>query len=201
MTTETPSAPPAAPEPEPSAPGDLLLLQELVNTFDVEPNTDELPDVAALRAWLTARDLLGDDEAAALDGADLARVTAFREAMRVLLRTNLGDPIDPAATALLNTEAERASLRVQFTAVGCGDLVPIGQGTDKVIGRLLAAVAAADAQGTWKRLKVCADDSCAWAFYDVSRNASRAWCSMATCGNRNKARRFRRRGGAQQPSS
>lgn len=191
----------ATAEEKAQAPGDLVLLQELVNSYDIEDNTDALTDVAALRAWLVDHGLLDETEAAVLGGADLVRITAFREAMRALLRTNHGDTVDPAATALLNAEAERSSLRVLFTDHGCGDLVPVGSGADRVVGRLLAAVAAADAQGTWKRLKVCADDTCAWAFYDVSRNASRAWCSMATCGNRNKARRFRKRGGTAPASS
>jgi len=192
---ETPA--PAAPETEPSAPGDLGLVQELVNTLDVTRNTEALPTVAALRAWLVEHGLLAEAEAAELDEADLDRFVAFREALRVLLRTNLGDPIDPAALALLNAEAERGALRVDFGELGCAGLLPTGRrGADRVMGRLLAAIAAADVDGTWKRLKVCADETCAWAYYDVSRNASRAWCSMESCGNRAKARRHRRRSAA-----
>jgi predicted RNA-binding Zn ribbon-like protein len=196
---EPQAAPPS--DHEPIAPGDLVLLQELVNTLDITPNTDELPDVASLRAWLTARGLVDEDEAAALGDADLARVIAFREALRALLRANHGDPLDPDAAALVNAEAARASLRVRVDAEGGARLEPAGRGLDRVIARLLAAVASADVEGTWRRLKVCADSTCAVAFYDLSRNASRAWCSMAVCGNRNKARRYRRRGAAQEASS
>lgn len=39
----------------------------------------------------------------------------------------------------------------------------------------------------------CPADSCGWAFYDHARNRSRRWCSMAVCGNRTKARSYRRR--------
>ena len=190
MSTE----PATASDGRPRAPGDLWLLQELVNTRNVLPNTDELGDVAALRTWLVGHALLDEAEAAGLDGEDHARITAFREAMRELLRTNLGDPIPPDALRVLNAEAERSALRVDFGSRGCAGLVPAGRSAaDRVIGRLLAAVAAADVEGTWKRLKVCADDTCAWAYYDVSRNASRSWCSMDVCGNRAKARRHRSR--------
>src|SRR5262249_13957128 len=151
---------------------------------------------AGMRAWLRERKLSTATAAERLGEADLARLVGFREAMRGLLRTNHGDPIDPDALALLNAESERSRVPLLFTRMGCGDLVPTGSGLDGVIGRLLAAVAAADARDTWKRLKVCADETCAWAFYDVSRNASRSWCSMATCGNRNKARRFRKKAGS-----
>ncbi len=39
------------------------------------------------------------------------------------------------------------------------------------------------------RVRVCSDDSCGWLFIDTTRNRSRQWCSMETCGNRAKARR------------
>jgi predicted RNA-binding Zn ribbon-like protein len=42
-------------------------------------------------------------------------------------------------------------------------------------------------------VRQCADEQCGWFFLDTSRNGSRRWCSMKGCGNRNKARRFRRR--------
>ncbi|HYH51840.1 MAG TPA: CGNR zinc finger domain-containing protein, partial [Acidimicrobiia bacterium] len=41
--------------------------------------------------------------------------------------------------------------------------------------------------------KVCRQPDCRWAYYDESRNRSRTWCSMESCGNRAKARSFRQR--------
>lgn len=35
----------------------------------------------------------------------------------------------------------------------------------------------------------CASDRCSWLFLDNSRNKSRRWCDMKTCGNREKAKR------------
>lgn len=43
------------------------------------------------------------------------------------------------------------------------------------------------------RLKICASQSCQWLFVDTTRNHRRRWCTMSTCGNREKVRRFRRR--------
>lgn len=44
------------------------------------------------------------------------------------------------------------------------------------------------------RVGQCADDrGCGWLFIDTSRNQSRRWCSMESCGNRAKARRYYRR--------
>jgi predicted RNA-binding Zn ribbon-like protein len=52
-----------------------------------------------------------------------------------------------------------------------------------------------DAQrdGSWTRLKACANDECQWAFYDRSRNHGGTWCEMSSCGNKLKNREFRAR--------
>jgi predicted RNA-binding Zn ribbon-like protein len=44
-----------------------------------------------------------------------------------------------------------------------------------------------------KRIGECAAEGCTWLFIDKSRNRSRQWCSMGSCGNRAKARRFYQR--------
>ena len=47
--------------------------------------------------------------------------------------------------------------------------------------------------GDRRRLRECAADDCGWLFYDTSRNQSRRWCSMQSCGNRAKVQQFRER--------
>jgi predicted RNA-binding Zn ribbon-like protein len=44
-----------------------------------------------------------------------------------------------------------------------------------------------------KRLKLCANPGCGFAFVDTSINATRRWCFMRYCGNRVKVRAFRGR--------
>lgn len=44
-----------------------------------------------------------------------------------------------------------------------------------------------------KKVAKCADNECAWLFFDTSRNHSRRWCSMEDCGNKAKARDFYQR--------
>ena len=39
------------------------------------------------------------------------------------------------------------------------------------------------------RLRHCSNDKCLWLFLDDSKNGSRRWCSMQSCGNRAKAHR------------
>jgi predicted RNA-binding Zn ribbon-like protein len=43
------------------------------------------------------------------------------------------------------------------------------------------------------RVKECAAHDCGWLFMDLSKNRSRHWCDMTSCGNRAKARRYYRR--------
>jgi predicted RNA-binding Zn ribbon-like protein len=40
-----------------------------------------------------------------------------------------------------------------------------------------------------RRVRECGGDECNWLFVDTSKNRSRQWCSMQSCGNRHKARR------------
>jgi len=44
-----------------------------------------------------------------------------------------------------------------------------------------------------QRVRECAGTACTWLFLDHSRNRSRRWCSMETCGNRAKAHRHYQR--------
>jgi predicted RNA-binding Zn ribbon-like protein len=43
------------------------------------------------------------------------------------------------------------------------------------------------------RIKQCPAEDCGWLFIDSSKNHSRRWCDMATCGNRMKGRAHRER--------
>jgi predicted RNA-binding Zn ribbon-like protein len=42
-------------------------------------------------------------------------------------------------------------------------------------------------------VKSCGDPTCRWLFLDLSKNHTRRWCDMKTCGNRMKARRHQAR--------
>jgi predicted RNA-binding Zn ribbon-like protein len=39
-------------------------------------------------------------------------------------------------------------------------------------------------------VRACAAEDCRWLFLDTSKNHSRRWCDMKSCGNRAKARRY-----------
>jgi predicted RNA-binding Zn ribbon-like protein len=180
-----------APRRDP-APGDLELIRQFVNTFDVESGQDDLGSPAALTAWLAERRLLPARRR--LTDADLATATAFREALREALAANAGhaDAAAAAARRMLDQLASHYPMRVRLD--GGPRLEPSGgRGIEPALAHLVATMYDAMRLGTWERLKVCRNDECQWAFYDHSRNHSGAWCRMAVCGNRMKGRAFRAR--------
>jgi predicted RNA-binding Zn ribbon-like protein len=175
-----------------AAPGDLNHIRRFVNTHDLDDGSDSIAEPDALRDWLAERDLI--DDRTELTEADVRQAHAVREALRKLLLANNGDAVDPAAVETLNAAAKGAELQVRVAPDGSAQLAPVRTGIDAAIGRLLAIVHTAMADGTWPRLKACAlHDSCEWAFYDWSKNRSGTWCDMKVCGNRAKARAFRER--------
>lgn len=173
------------------APGRLALVQDFVNTADLLEGSEELGDPEALAAWLADRALL--EPGAPVAQADLEHALALREALRRLLLANNGARVYPLDLATLNRAALESSLRPRYQADGGVRLEPEAAGVAGALGRLLGIATAAMADGSWARLKACADHGCAWAFWDQTKNHSGHWCRMGSCGNRNKARRYRER--------
>lgn len=172
------------------APRDLELVRLFVNTHELDSGADELATAGALQAWLVEHGLVRGGRASS---ADVEAAGRLREAIRSLLLENNGVGVREDAAAVLEQAADRARLALRFDPAGSARLKPAALGVDGALGRLAAIVAAAMAEGTWERLKACRAEDCGWAFYDGARNRSRHWCSMAVCGNRTKARSYRRR--------
>jgi predicted RNA-binding Zn ribbon-like protein len=173
------------------APGALRLVQAFVNSNDMEAQRDEWSTPEGLRAWLIGHDLLESD--APVSAADLGHALEVREALRGLLLANNEGTVDGDAVETLNRSSGRACLLIRFQPDGRAQLEPSATGVDGAIGRILAIVFVAMAEGSWARLKACRNDTCQWAFYDASKNQGGTWCSMAICGSRIKARAYRRR--------
>jgi predicted RNA-binding Zn ribbon-like protein len=172
-----------------AAPGRLELVRAFVNSVDYFDEEEDLPDPGALGDWLTERGLLEQDHFPT--EADFRRAIDVREGLRALLRAHNGAELDSDAVERLDRVAGRAALSVRFSPEP--ELRPRSDGVDGALGELLALVADARADGSWDRMKACAHDPCAWAFYDQSKNRSKRWCRMETCGNIEKARAHRAR--------
>ncbi|RBQ14456.1 hypothetical protein DP939_40865 [Spongiactinospora rosea] len=173
------------------------LVRDFVNTYDVEDDTDDLASPAELSVWLHERALTGPGDRATDD--DLTLAVCLREGLRTTLTTGLPAAALQGAQQVLEEALRALPLRVRLTTAGPG-LAPLAAGVRGGLGAIAAAVARAQADGTWRRLKVCAEGTCRWAFIDASKNRSRAWCSMRVCGNRTKTRAYRARQHRTRPS-
>src|SRR3954449_6846144 len=174
-----------------AAPAELDYIRQFVNTLDLETLEDKIAEPDGAAAWFTDRGLLTEGED--LTAADVRQAQAMREALRKLLLAHNGAPLDAAAVDAVNNAAKSSELVVRFDEHGHAELAPVRPGIDGALGRLIAIVNRAMSEGNWERLKACPEDKCEWAFYDWSKNRSATWCDMATCGNRAKARAYRRR--------
>ena len=76
-----------------------------------------------------------------------------------------------------------------------GGLVPATEGWDGFTARALPGLFELIASRS--RVRACSNPDCRWLFLDRSKNRSRVWCEMATCGSRAKMSRYRRRRTAQ----
>ena len=186
MTTMHEEQRKAAPEP-------LALVQAFVNTQYGQARRahTELANPELLRIWLIARDLLA--EGTPVTEGDFRRVLQMREALRSLLRANNELEMPASQVEVLNRLASNAPLTVRFQRDGVPTLEPDIAGVDGALARLVGIVFTAMTDGTWERLKVCRNERCQKVFYDTSKNRSGAWCSMAGCGSRLKARAYRHR--------
>ncbi len=172
----------AAPD---AAPRSLELVRRFVNTVELPDGADELDTLEKARAWCLSHGL-----APAQDPEHLAQLRDFRETLRDLLYANNGEGDGPSAWERMRPflASTRLSLAVD---PGRGlELKPEDKGP---IASLLAIVYESELLGTWPRLRACRKASCRFAYYDHTKNGSRAWCSMATCGNQAKAQRRRQR--------
>ncbi len=173
------------------APLPLLLVQSFVNTWEGDSGVDLLADAAAARPWLADTGLLAGT--AALDAMALASAHDVRESIRALLVHNAGGP-PPTASELEPLQQVGRSDRLSFTIRpdGQAELEVMSHGPLK-LATLLLIIRDAQLQGTWARLKACANGECHWAFYDRSHAGRGTWCDMAVCGNRVKNRALRLR--------
>lgn len=173
----------------------MVVVHAFVNTVNLEAHRDDLMSPDLLDDWLARWELLPrtpeSDVKSKAGRGELERTLEVREALRALLLANNGAEPGESATEVLDRAAADAGLRVRFGGERDTRLEPTAPGVDGALGRILANAFAAMHDGSWTRLKACPE--CGWAFYDSSRNRSRTWCSMETCGNRLKTRAYQRR--------
>ena len=172
---------------------------------------ERLPSYDALLEWGVRAELFGQSEAARLRreaesrpaDAESARIraVALRDAVYRLLEAS-GEGRTPAVADLevLNAALGECAVRRRLRLTPEGLCWAWAEAPDGDLDWMLWPVAYSAAEtltgSEAARIKACPAEGCGWIFIDQSRNRSRRWCDMQSCGNREKARRHYHRGKA-----
>jgi predicted RNA-binding Zn ribbon-like protein len=151
---------------------------DLLNTTWVSEDgpQDLLADEAGVRLWLDGH---GFDGAP----AKARQLREAREAMRAFL-------LDRAAIDELNAVLSRGAERPVLSGDGVDREIDAAAAWQVPWLCATALVELVDARAD--RIRECANPDCVLWFLDTSRPGTRRWCSMASCGNRDKAIRHGR---------
>jgi predicted RNA-binding Zn ribbon-like protein len=172
---------------------------------------DLLPALPALARWLvqagaidraTARTALAKWEGKRAAEVVLEEARAFRTALRRLTDAAAGGRRIPRATVeRINDLLARGAGVTQIVPGEAGYATRRGLRLEEPSDLLVpVAEAAADllCQADLGRIRRCAHPECVLYFLDGTKNGTRRWCDMRTCGNRaNAAAYYRRRRGAE----
>jgi predicted RNA-binding Zn ribbon-like protein len=165
---------------------------------------DKLDGYAGLIAWAETAEVLSADRAQALremaaqqpreTQAAFERAIELREIIYRLFAAYAGQGAFTAEDlAAFNGALSVAMSRAQVVPAAGGfkwGWVDEGPNFEEITWPVLRSAANLLTADKLARVKQCADDrGCGYLFVDTSRNRSRRWCSMESCGNRAKAQR------------
>lgn len=195
--------------PDGSAPRRRLWL-DFVNTdtAPVVPRGDLLRDFGTLLRWLVDAHVVDDERAGGLARRALLQPAAatatlvdarrVRAALRGLAeRGATSSRLRDEAIAEINRVLGRSAGSRRLEQMAPGRFVRVFVPTGDAFAGLMIPIVESAADSLvldeLGRVRRCADPRCARVFLDTSRNGTRRWCDMGTCGNRAKAARHRAR--------
>jgi predicted RNA-binding Zn ribbon-like protein len=160
---------------------------------------------ADLIDWLEAAEAVTKAQAARLRAAGArspqaaqrfwARAIEFREALaRVLLARTEGRAAAGEDLRSIDAEYGRTApfARLSSTAGGFAwSLDPAASALDAALRPPVESAVALLISSKLERVRRCGNSTCYWLFLDETKNSSRRWCEMASCGNLMKVRRHR----------
>lgn len=156
---------------------DLLL--ELLNTTPIVDRTqvDELVDSTAGVAWAVARGGVGTV-------GEIASLRRVRDAIGAVVRAE-------SDAQTLEVHLGRITVRPELRDGGLKWTLQTS--ADETLSARAVLAWAAIEERSPSRLRPCANSECCLFLHDRSNANTARWCSMATCGNRAKARRHYQR--------
>jgi predicted RNA-binding Zn ribbon-like protein len=155
-----------------------------------------------VRRWLARHDVpLAQLSTPAPPGL-LARGRELRAAIRTAVSARKSGL--PVVIDALNEHLKAYLTAPQLLYSARGGLVLSREARGDAVASLLGPVAEAAAsllvEGDFSLVRQCEHPDCILWFYDRTKSHKRRWCSMAVCGNRHKATRFRERTASAGPS-
>jgi predicted RNA-binding Zn ribbon-like protein len=159
----------------------VVLRGDAVRSFDRFEDTVELVRFADAASDQRSKELRGRRLVFTYSEAAARRVLELRESADRLFRA-----------AVLTGAIQNAELPALLRAIAScieGGHGPWSTASPTVSFEVALATSALSllAGEEWRRVRICRN--CNWLFVDRSRNASRLWCDMSVCGNRQKAKR------------
>jgi predicted RNA-binding Zn ribbon-like protein len=179
---------------------------DFVNTKFMQAGqpVDRLRTPTDLRDWLIEAGVISGQEGKAFDsvvgnGGDvlMGEARKLRAALHTMAESMAARRAIPGST--LNTiNSILGVLREGYQLEGSHKgyrLVVTNDKFEPLQGLARIAKSAADliANGKASAVRKCGNPSCVLYFYDTTKNHTRQWCSMATCGNRMKVAAYHRR--------
>ena len=123
------------------------------------------------------------------------RAIRFREALfRVLNAKAEGGAVGRKDLSDIEAEYARAAPFARLSRTGKGyrwSLDPSAAALDAALQPLVESAVSLLTSAKIERLRRCGNSTCYWLFIDETKNHSRRWCEMASCGNVVKVRRHR----------
>lgn len=180
---------------------------DFVNTVDEmlgDSPIDQLESYGDLLDWSEQASLICTDIIASLQEAAqecerdservLRQARLFRSHLRDVLTSFVEDrPPEARDLKAITAYARKAAAHSRLDCCGDGFAWVLDEASgcelDWPIWELARAAVALLTSDSLNRLRRCANETCGWLFIDQSRNHSRRWCDMSSCGNRAKARR------------
>lgn len=147
----------------------------------------DFSDPECWTAWAAERGRSG--QASATSFNDAVRV---QQALRTLEAANNGMPVAPVVVQELERAMADHDIRPRLSLDGGLTFEQVA--ADDPVGYILSLTAQAMIDGAWSRFKLCRDEACRASYFDATRNGTKTWCSMQTCGSKNKMRRLRAKG-------
>ncbi|HUA58436.1 MAG TPA: ABATE domain-containing protein [Verrucomicrobiae bacterium] len=172
------------------------LCLDFVNTVgawvDGDPLRDKFVHADDLKNWARLANL--QSPCTPMPDAILRRAVVLRQALHRIFSAVIGGRA-PARRDLdvLNRELTAARSQEFLQFADNGYCLQFAEAPQRVLWAVVRSAAELLTSADLARLRQCPGDECGWLFLDTSRNGMRQWCQMRICGNRAKARKFRRR--------